>query len=108
MNSTERHVVVLVTAPDKRVARKLAKLVLKEKLAACANLLGGMESHYWWQNKLEHCKEVLILFKTSEDLLPDMEKLVLHNHPYDTPEFIAISLLAGNGRYLDWLDENTK
>jgi len=97
--------VVLVTAPETKTARKLARLALGRRLAACANVVGGLESHYWWENKLEQAREVLILFKTTRRSLPALEKLVLEEHPYDTPEFLVLSPTAGTRRYLKWCEE---
>jgi periplasmic divalent cation tolerance protein len=94
--------IVLVTAPDIQVARKLARAALKQKLAACANLIPSLESHYWWQGKIETGKEILILFKTTRGNLPALEKLILNEHPYDTPEFIALTPSAATPRYLKW------
>jgi len=96
--------VVLVTAPDMKTARRLARLALEQRLAACANLVGGLESHYWWQEKIEVGREVLILFKTSRRLLPALEKLILEEHPYDTPEFLVLSPNASAQRYLLWCE----
>src|SRR6266478_5741306 len=82
--------VVLVTAPDMRVARKLARAALDARLVACANLVPGVESHYWWQGKIERGSEVLLMLKTTRARLAKLEKLVLKLHPYDTPEFVVI------------------
>lgn len=94
---------VLVTAPDLKTARALAQAALTAKLVACANLVPKIESHYWWQGKLEASAEVLILFKTTRAKLAALEKLVVAKHPYDTPEFVALPLAEGNARYLAWL-----
>ena len=71
-------------------------------LVACANLIPGLESHYWWQDKIETAREILILFKTTRHNLPALEELVLKQHPYDTPEFIALNPSAATARYLKW------
>jgi periplasmic divalent cation tolerance protein len=105
MKSARRFAVVFVTAPDLKTARALARAALDARLVACANLIPGIESHYWWQGKLERSAEVLILFKTIQTKLPAFEKLVLARHPYDTPEFIALSVNAGTPRYLRWIDD---
>ena len=94
---------VLVTAPDLKMARKLARAALAGRLAACANLVPKMESHYWWRGKMETNAEVLVLFKTTTQRLAALEKLVVELHPYDTPEFLVVNPSAGNSRYLDWL-----
>ena len=103
MKSARNFAIVLVTAPDLKTARALACAALDARLVACANLVPKLESHYWWQGKLERSNEVLILFKTTKGKLGALEKLVLANHPYDTPEFIAIPLDSGTPRYLDWI-----
>lgn len=95
--------IVLVTAPDRKTARVLARAALEARLAACANLLPGVESHYWWKGRLEKSREVLVVFKTSRRRLTALEKLILARHPYDTAEVISLSLDASTPRYLDWL-----
>jgi periplasmic divalent cation tolerance protein len=99
--------VVLVTAPNLKVARRLAQLALSSRRVACANLIQRVESHYWWKGKLDTSAETLIAFKTRARQLEKLEKLVLKNHPYDTPEFVVLNISAGNARYLDWLARET-
>jgi periplasmic divalent cation tolerance protein len=103
MKSAARYRLVLVTAPDLKTARKLSLAALKARLVACANLIPGIESHYWWRGKLEKGSEVLMLLKTTVSNLAQLEKLVLKLHPYDTPEFLTLELSTGNPRYLEWI-----
>ena len=103
MKAGREYAVVLVTAPDLKTARRLAKAALTARLVACANLLPKIESHYWWQGKLECSAEILIVFKTTRSKLPALEELIIARHAYDTPEFIVLPVTAGNSRYLDWL-----
>lgn len=103
MKSAASFSLVLVTAPDLKTARRLAQLALKAKLIACANLLPKVESHYWWQGKLESGAEVLMVMKTRRANLARLEKLILSKHPYDTPEFLVLDLRGGSKRYLAWL-----
>jgi periplasmic divalent cation tolerance protein len=103
MNKATPFSLVLVTAPDLKTARRLARLALKAKLIACANLVPKVESHYWWQGKLESGAEVLLVLKTRRAHLRRLEKLILAAHPYDTPEFIVLDLRGGSARYLKWL-----
>jgi periplasmic divalent cation tolerance protein len=95
--------IVLVTAPDLKTARRLAKAALTKHLIACANLIPKLESHYWWQGKIETGAEVLMLIKTVTSKLDALEKLILAEHPYDTPEFLVLPINRGNKRYLSWL-----
>jgi len=103
MISATKFAVVLVTAPDLKTARGLAKAALSARLVACANLIPRIESHYWWRGKIESDAEVLLILKTRKSKLAALEKLVLAKHPYDTPEFLVLPLSAGSQRYLDWL-----
>src|ERR1035437_10100621 len=103
MKSAAKFAIVLVTAPDLKIARALAKAALQAKLIACANLVPKIESHYWWQGKIESGAEVLMIFKTQKSRLAALEKLILAKHPYDTPEFLVLSLVAGSKKYLAWL-----
>jgi periplasmic divalent cation tolerance protein len=103
MKSAARYAVAIVTAPDLETARALAKAALESRLIACANLLPKVESYYWWQGKRESSPEVLILMKTTRRRLPQLERLILAKHPYDTPEFLVLPVSSGSARYLDWL-----
>ncbi|HEY2083984.1 MAG TPA: divalent-cation tolerance protein CutA [Verrucomicrobiae bacterium] len=96
--------IALVTAPDLRTARRLARAALQARLIACANLVPHVESHYWWQRKIQRGTEVLLILKTTARCLPRLEKLIIAHHPYDTPEFIVVPLNGGNPRYLDWIN----
>src|SRR5690349_9116533 len=108
MKRKKEFVVALVTAPNKSIARKLARAALQAKLIACANLLPEVESHYWWKEKVERGKEVLILLKTTSSQLNRLEKLIVSLHPYDTPEFLVLSISSGNRRYLGWLTNSLR
>lgn len=99
--------IALVTAPDLKTTRRLARAALKARLIACANLVPKIESHYWWEGKIERGAEVLLILKTTKTNLAKLEKLILSEHPYDTPEFIVLPLETGNHRYLDWITANT-
>jgi periplasmic divalent cation tolerance protein len=108
MQTAAPFVVVLVTAPDMEAARRLAEAVLNARAAACANLVPGVESHYWWQGKHETSAEVLLVFKTTRRQLSALEKAVRAHHPYDTPEIISLPLHQGNAKYLRWLADEVQ
>lgn len=103
MKPATRFAIVLVTTPDLKTARALAKAALSARLIACANLVPKIESHYWWQGKIEKSAEVLMILKTTRNKLAALEKLVLARHPYDTPEFLVLPPSAGSAKYLAWL-----
>jgi periplasmic divalent cation tolerance protein len=102
MRSTAFYI-ALVTAPDLKTARRLARAALDARLIACANLIPRIESHYRWQGKIERGAEVLMLLKTTRKSMAKLEKLIVAEHPYGTPEFIFVPLSGGNRRYLGWL-----
>ena len=106
MIATGKFRLVLVTAPDLKTARRLARAAVAEGLIACANLVPGIESHYRWQGRIERGTEVLLVLKTTSAKLAKLEQLVIARHPYDTPEFIVLPLAAGNRRYLEWLQDS--
>jgi periplasmic divalent cation tolerance protein len=108
MKSAKQFAVVLVTAPDLKTARALARAALSVRLVACANLLPKIESHYRWQGKIASGTEVLLVFKTARSKLAALEKLILAGHPYDTPEFLTLPVSSGNKKYLDWLAANCR
>jgi periplasmic divalent cation tolerance protein len=108
MKRKGKFAVVLVTVPDLKTGRKLARAVLEARLIACANLIPRIESHYWWQGKIEAEAEVLMVMKTTAGRLAALEKLILARHPYSTPEFVVLPISHGNRRYLDWLQKSVK
>jgi periplasmic divalent cation tolerance protein len=99
-------IIALVTAPDLETARKIARAALEQRLAACANLVPQIESHYWWQGKLEQSAEVLIVFKTNTACQRALQDCVLANHPYELPEFITVQITGGSDAYLSWIRQN--
>ena len=108
MLAPENFAVILVTAPDIDLARRMAKAALEAKLVACANIVPAVESHYWWDGKLESSDEALIVFKTRQEHVPELEQFNRELHPYDTPEFVALPLTAGSRKYLAWLVDSTE
>jgi periplasmic divalent cation tolerance protein len=108
MRSAASFALVLVTAPDLRTARALARAALSARLVACVNLAPRIESHYWWKGKIESGTEVLLVLKTRRSHLATLEKLILKVHPYNTPEFLLLPLTSGTRRYLEWLAASTR
>jgi len=79
---------------------------VEKKLAACANILSGVESIYRWKGKVERAREVLVIIKTSGTQLQELEREVKRVHSYDVPEFIVLPIVAGSKEYLEWIGEN--
>lgn len=99
---------VYVTTPDHDTAVSLARLVVGERLAACANVLGPMTSVYWWDDKLNEEGEVALLLKTRAALVPALTERLRAAHPYDCPCVVALPLLGGNPDFLAWIAAETR
>lgn len=98
-----KFILVLTTFPTKKTAQKICKMIIKKSLAGCAQILGPIESHYVWQNKVENSKEYLCLIKTTKDKYKKLEKIIKENHPYQVPEIIKVDINGGYKPYLNWL-----
>ncbi len=95
--------VVLVTVPDVDTGCALARRVVRERLAACGNVIPGLTSVYLWDGELQEDSEALVLFKTTERALSDLKRRVLELHPYEVPEFLALPVTEGYAPYVRWL-----
>ena len=98
--------VLFSAAPDLKSAKKIAKVLIDKKCAACVTLQPGAISRYRWKNKVEESKEVLLTVKTESRLYGLVEKLILQNHPYDTPEILALPVKRSSKKYLKWAEES--
>lgn len=87
-------------------ARKIGRGVVERKLAACANIVSGVESIYRWKGKVERAREVLVIMKTTAKRLPELEREVKRLHSYEVPEFIVLPLTAGSRDYLNWIEQH--
>lgn len=100
--------IVLVTAPDEAVARKLARALVDGRLAACVNLVPRVTSIYRWRDAVEEASEVLLVIKTTTERLPEIERTLAEQHPYDVPECIALVPEHVEATYLSWLVEQVR
>jgi len=100
-------ITVFVTCPDSGTAESIARAVVAEGLAACANLLPGMRSIYRWQGAVEEATEVVLLLKSRRDLFDRLERRIRDLHPYDVPCIVAWPIIAGHKPYLEWLTAET-
>jgi periplasmic divalent cation tolerance protein len=102
----EQFRIVLTTASSRDEAKRIAKALVEERLAACVNLVGGVESIYRWQGKVEEAAEVLLLIKTNVEKLEALETAVRRLHSYEVPEFLIFEVNGGSAAYLKWLDDS--
>ncbi|KAM3728203.1 Protein CutA [Dirofilaria immitis] len=97
--------IVYVTVPNSTIAQQIAREVVKEKYAACVNIVPTVTSIYEWEDKLQEDRESLLIMKTKSTALNALKTKVLSMHPYKVPEFIASPIENGNESYLQWIDK---
>ena len=89
-------------------AKKLGNQILKEKMAACVNIIPGVTSIYRWDGKILEEKELIMWIKTRESLIEDIKKLLSKNHSYEIPAFAVYKIKSGSEEYLQWLNDETR
>lgn len=101
--------VVLVTCGSAREAGKIARTVVKMRLAACANIIKAQVlSIYRWKGGVESAREVLLIIKTPRNRLAAVERTIRRLHSYDVPEIIALEVAAGSKKYLAWIEQSVR
>lgn len=96
-------IAVYMTAASKAEARRLARVLVEEKLAACVNVLGQIESVYRWKGRVENGSEVALIAKTRRSKLPKLIALVKDLHSYEVPCIVALPIKGGNKDFLAWI-----
>ena len=97
---------LLCTCPDSEVATTLAEGLVARKLAACVNILPGIQSVYVWEGKVQRDAEVLLLIKSRRTVYAQIEAFIHQQHPYDVPELIALDIRKGLPQYLQWIEKS--
>jgi periplasmic divalent cation tolerance protein len=98
-----RYIIVIVTAPSKQEAEKIAQRLLDKRLIACANIIGPVSSVFHWSGKTEHAEEYLMLLKSRKDLFEKLSETVKALHSYEVPEILVLPVVGGLEAYLSWL-----
>lgn len=96
-----------ITAGSRDEAKRIGRALVEDRLAACANVIDGMESVYWWEGKLTEDKEAVLIVKTRAELVAQVTAKVKALHSYTVPCVVALPILDGNPAYLDWLGAET-
>jgi periplasmic divalent cation tolerance protein len=101
-------VVIYITTSTDEEAQELAKVLLNRRLAACVNILPKINSLFWWDEKLDSAQECLMMVKSRTSLLDEIITSVKEVHRYETPEIVALPIVAGNPDYLEWINKEVK
>jgi len=102
------YIVVLSTISNKDEAKKIAKELIKEKLAACVNIIENVTSIYEWKGEICEDGEFLMIIKSKKHKFSDIEKKIKELHSYELPEIISFEIKEGYEKYLEWIEENIK
>ena len=105
---SSEHLVVMSTCPDSETAGRIAADLVDRKLAACAQVLPGLQSYFHWDGKVDCADEHLLLIKTSSASYPALERRIRELHPYELPEIIGVPVSKGLPEYLSWINNNTQ
>jgi periplasmic divalent cation tolerance protein len=96
-----------VTAGSRTEAMRIGRAVVEERLAACANVIDGLSSIYWWRGRLEDASEALLILKTRAELVARLMVRVRQLHSYECAAIVAVPIAAGNPDYLSWIAAET-
>ncbi|MCM8803814.1 MAG: divalent-cation tolerance protein CutA [Candidatus Omnitrophica bacterium] len=96
---------IITTCPDKKRCKNIIKKILNEKLASCCQIIGPIESHYWWENRIEKSKEWIIFIKCKKENYKKIEKKIKQEHPYKIPEIISFEISNLSNEYSNYLSQ---
>jgi len=99
---------IYITAGSVEEARTIGNKLVSDKLAACVNIIDNVRSMYWWEGEVQDDKEVILIAKTRESLVPELVEKVRSIHSYSCPCIVSLPILDGNRAFLDWIVEETK
>ncbi len=98
---------VITTTAERTEADTIAEALLQQRLAACVQIGGPVDSSYWWNGRIETSRDFVLTIKTRRDLFPRLEAAILALHPYEQPEILAVAAVDATPGYLKWLEDQT-
>ena len=105
---TDDYLVVTTAVPNRELAHAIAQALLDDKLAASVQIVGPVESLYWWQDQKHVAEEYLCMCRTTAHCFPALKDAIVALHPYVTPEVTAVPIVRGNSDFLAWIDQYTR
>jgi periplasmic divalent cation tolerance protein len=108
MAASEKYLLVLNTCPGSITAKKIANDLVADQLAACVQVIPGIQSFFRWVGRVENSEEYLLLIKTTVARYPDVENRIRALHPYELPEIVAVPISNGFASYLSWIEDVTQ
>ena len=104
----ESYQLVMTSCASQEEAERIVTKVLKARLIACASIVPGVKSFYWWKGKITSASEVVVVMKTRKKYFKELSEWIQSEHSYQVPEIIALSIDDGQREYLDWIHEETE
>ena len=105
---TSDALLVYCTCPDDDTASELAEMLVSKQLAACVNIVTGIQSVYAWQGKVQLDDEALLIIKTTTAAYDELQSLLRDQHPYELPEIVAVTITTGLPDYLEWINQSVR
>lgn len=99
-------IIVLTTTGDTAEARRIAQSLVERKVAACVNIVPGIQSTYRWKGEVAQAEECLLVIKTTRALYLAVESVIRELHSYDLPEVLALDVSGGAETYLNWIGDS--
>ena len=103
-----RGIVVITATPDLKSAKKIARFLVTQKLAACVSIRSGFISTYSWKGRIERSNEAMLWIKTLKKIFPKVKKAIQSMHPYELPEILALPIIEGSREYLSWMKKGVR
>ena len=100
-------ILIYSTFPDQQTAQNIAAVVIKGKLAACANIFPAHQSLYEWEGEIKNDTEVAVIFKSTDEKFAALKTVILDKHPYDTPCIVVLPITDGHSPFLEWVSQQT-
>lgn len=105
---TSDALLVYCTCPDDETTNQLAEMLVSKQLAACVNIVSGIQSVYAWQGKVQFDDEALLLIKTTSSAYEELQTVLREQHPYELPEIVAVTITTGLPDYLEWINQSVR
>ncbi|MEW5724178.1 MAG: divalent-cation tolerance protein CutA [Thermodesulfobacteriota bacterium] len=99
---------VYITTSNQAEAEKIGGLLVEKRLAACVNIVPGMNSIFHWEGRLDRAEETIVLAKTKADLVGELTEAVLAAHGYECPCVVALPIIGGNPEFIKWIEDQTR
>ena len=99
---------IYITVGSVEEARNIGNKLVSDRLAACVNIIDNVSSMYWWEGEVQDDKEVILIAKTKESLVPELVEKIRSMHSYSCPCIVSLPILNGNRAFLNWVVEETK